>query len=60
MECKGCEVVYINGVKCHELGCPEAWKDETITCTECGCEFKRTFRTQKVCSTCYETYGMNL
>lgn len=28
--CDSCEVLTINGVYCHELGCPEAWKDEII------------------------------
>ena len=29
MDCESCEAVSINGVWCHEHGCPDA-KDETV------------------------------
>lgn len=47
MRCNQCEMVSINGVACHETGCPnarkryiaerEAWI-RFIECRECGCE----------------------
>lgn len=42
----------INGVKCHERGCPEAWKDYDVPCRECGCDFKPEERGQRVCPGC--------
>jgi hypothetical protein len=39
----------INGVACHEIGCPDAWKDETRECFECGCDFEPEQRYQQVC-----------
>lgn len=32
-ECSQCSVVCINGVPCHERGCP----NQTSECAECGC-----------------------
>lgn len=47
MRCNQCEMLSINGVPCHEIGCPNSnaeW-DETreewvhyTTCFECGCD----------------------
>lgn len=48
--CDSCEVLYINGVKCHETGCPEAWKDEVRECGWCGGDFQPEDRHQKYCS----------
>ena len=47
--CPQCELLRINGVLCHEKGCPEAWRDETRECKECGCEFVPTERKQVYC-----------
>ena len=33
--CDSCEVLNINGVNCHEHGCPDAWKDYKTECYEC-------------------------
>ena len=49
VRCDSCEVLVINGVICHELGCPGAWKDETRTCKWCGTEFKPEDRRQRFC-----------
>jgi hypothetical protein len=38
--CHSCEVLYINGMRCHETGCPEAWRDEIRECEWCGGKFK--------------------
>ena len=48
--CDSCEIMYINGVRCHEIGCPAAWKDEKTECKECGREFVPEERYQIVCS----------
>lgn len=55
--CDSCEVIYINGHKCHETGCPEAWKDYDRECTWCGNKFKPETCYQKCCSPdCQEAY----
>ena len=48
--CDQCEVVMINGVRCHETGCPSAWRDETRECSHCGCDFRPESRAQYICS----------
>jgi hypothetical protein len=50
--CDGCALVFINGRKCHEAGCPEAWKDKPVACRICGYEFLREVRFQSVCEDC--------
>jgi hypothetical protein len=42
----------IQGVFCHETGCPEAWKDKPVTCSECGFDFVPEERYQTVCTDC--------
>lgn len=37
--CNSCEVAMINGVKCHETGCPDSWQDYKRECKWCGSEF---------------------
>jgi len=40
--CDSCEAITINGVACHEAGCPDSWKHPwtgepyTIECDWCG------------------------
>jgi len=48
--CDSCEAVRINGVLCHERGCPDAWRDQTRECRECGCDFVPEDRHQVYCS----------
>ena len=56
--CQSCEVVRINGVKCHEIGCPDAWKDYAVECKWCGREFVPEERGQKFCEeSCAESYN---
>lgn len=50
MKCDSCEVANINGVRCHETGCPDAWKDELRDCKECGSEFEPRYSDQLFCS----------
>lgn len=55
-DCSACQVVMINGVRCHEIGCPEAWRDYEIECCDCGCDFKRTSPRQIRCNECTEAF----
>jgi len=55
--CDSCEVLYINGIKCHEQGCPEAWKDYERECKWCGTKFKPEHSRQDFCDeSCAEAY----
>lgn len=56
--CDQCNVLYINGVRCHETGCPEAWRDHTVECGDCGCDFQPDERHQTICDDCL-TAAMN-
>lgn len=49
MNCNSCNMVVINGVPCHERGCPEAWKDEERECAWCGTPFKPESKYQRCC-----------
>ena len=58
MLCQSCECVYVNGVKCHEHGCPDAWKDYTRQCLWCGQEFKPETEHQEFCEfSCQEAFS---
>lgn len=50
--CDDCEVVMINGLFCHENGCPSAWKDRKVDCFQCGYEFYPEQRGQRLCEDC--------
>ena len=50
--CDGCSPSKINGVFCHEAGCPDAWRDYMIECRECGCYFWPADNRQIVCDGC--------
>jgi hypothetical protein len=55
--CDGCDVLYINGHKSHEIGCPYAWKDYQAECQNCGSAFYPEFDGQKFCNNhCYADY----
>ena len=55
--CKQCQALRINGVLCHEHGCPDAWKDYQVNCKWCGQEFKPETRHQICCSDeCMQIY----
>lgn len=54
IHCDQCNVVTINGVLCHETGCPNAWKSERRSCAECGTDFFPFTRFQTVCNTCLD------
>jgi hypothetical protein len=50
--CDGCDLAVINGHLCHEIGCPESWRDTSIECHDCGCDFIRLERNGAVCPDC--------
>jgi len=57
MRCNSCEILYVNGIRCHETGCPDAWEDEIRTCKWCGNTFKPTQPTQEFCdNSCWCCY----
>lgn len=57
VRCNSCEIMYINGIRCHETGCPEAYKDEIRECKWCGSKFKPEEKHQNCCSEeCAESY----
>lgn len=55
--CAQCVALIINGVYCHERGCPSAWKDSLRECKECGTEFVPGERAQVCCDEdCMRSY----
>lgn len=50
--CDSCSPSRINGVLCHEAGCPDAWRDCPVDCFTCGCEFFPEERWQGTCPDC--------
>jgi hypothetical protein len=52
LRCDSCQALVIQGTFCHETGCPEAWRDSTVECAECGCDFSPLERRQKMCDDC--------
>lgn len=49
--CEQCQILVINGIICHEHGCPKAWEDERRDCS-CGDTFKPKHRHQRHCRSC--------
>ena len=47
--CTQCEALMINGIYCHEHGCPIAWKDYKRECKWCGAMFKPDYEGQQTC-----------
>lgn len=55
VRCSQCEACAINGVACHETGCP----NQTHECNECDAIIPRS---QRICDSCaneYEVMGLN-
>ncbi len=48
--CQSCETMVINGILCHEIGCPDSWKDYKKECKWCGREFKPKEENQVCCT----------
>jgi hypothetical protein len=57
--CDDCQALMINGVLCHEAGCPSAWKDYRVECRECGVEFYPEWRGQSICEGCLDSPGID-
>jgi len=56
--CDGCSPMMINGVLCHEQGCPEAWRDCVKECLWCRREFRPEGEGQEFCDDeCAAAYG---
>jgi hypothetical protein len=47
--CDGCSPSMVNGILCHETGCPDAWRDDVRECDWCGRDFAQEERTQRFC-----------
>jgi len=47
--CQSCEALTINGVYCHEIGCPDSWMDYKRECFWCASEFQPEERDQAFC-----------
>lgn len=50
--CDGCNIQVVNGVVCHEQGCPYVFKDRKIECSICGFDFYPEDMFQNICSDC--------
>ncbi len=56
--CDSCEALMINGIYCHETGCPDAWKDYKRECKWCGQEFMPDEEHHEFCSVgCVHDYN---
>ena len=60
MKCPSCEILYINGIRTHETGCPEAWKGSPRPCFQCGYDFIPEERFQNVCPDCIEDLNKSM
>ena len=54
--CDQCEAMMINGVFCHETGCPDAWMHEQ-ECDWCGQKFMPEYAEQICCTPECATYN---
>jgi hypothetical protein len=48
--CDQCQLASINGLVCHETGCPNEWKVGTVECRNCGRDFHPKEKGQDCCS----------
>lgn len=56
-KCDQCEALMINGVYCHEHGCPNKWKDSARYCAWCGTMFfPNSEHDHFCCIECAENY----
>lgn len=57
MICPSCDAVLINGIYCHEHGCPDAWRTSTPECKNCGFFFEPHSNSNIFCcEECYNDY----
>jgi len=52
MSCSQCQLMRIQGIVCHEIGCPLAYKDQLYECEICGNDFPPENRWDVVCEDC--------
>jgi hypothetical protein len=58
-QCPSCEAAIINGVYCHEAGCPDAHLFSKQECPWCGVIFIAEERGQRFCSDdCSENHSL--
>lgn len=64
LRCDSCEPLAINGVACHETGCPESWKSPVtgepylVKCRWCDATFKPEDKGDRYCdASCYAAYN---
>lgn len=56
--CKSCQAFRVNGILCHETGCPDEWQDYSRECKWCGSTFKPESKHQEFCEdSCYCAYN---
>ena len=56
--CDSCQIISINGILCHEFGCPDSWKNKKHSCKECGSEFELEEKFEVFCSEhCYAMFN---
>jgi hypothetical protein len=57
MNCPSCRVMMTNGRRCHETGCPDAWRDLIRKCRWCGSDFTPASAGAAFCDdSCYRAY----
>ena len=56
IKCPQCNLVRINGIICHELGCPDSWRFTTRECKNCGSTFKPEDNTEFCSPECSDDY----
>ncbi len=59
-KCDQCNPAMINGVYCHETGCPNEWRDIKKDCFECGFDFYREYQFDEVCKECQQSALNNI
>ena len=52
IKCDSCQLVRIQGKACHEIGCPDSWKNQTRECHCCEFDFIPEDRFQSYCDDC--------
>lgn len=57
VRCDSCELARINGLICHETGCPNAWQGYLRECKWCGALFRPKEKYHSCCCTsCARSY----
>lgn len=55
--CDSCAMLRINGVPCHETGCPDAWRGAHRDCRWCGSRFPVEHARQEFCeNSCFASF----